>query len=1002
MKKLIILGFVMILLAIVLYGEVPEDEYHYNGSRYMRWLTNSSDMSINQVVAVNGTRVDTQELVTRWDNTNWDYYYFTDRQAHTGTLSVACTLAGKQCDIEHRFNNNSFTSTIEFYHYVDGNITSGSLVIATTTGGPELFRAGLRSAYGAPNNHFFRNSSTVAPCDENVIPEINNTWMKWTFDFSNGYPEFFVDDVLCHNFSNQANDLNLFAMSDEFGNDLIDYWDDFEVYNIQPSPPPPPAEQVNITFPLGNISTKNLTINISYAFNFNATNCSLYTNQTGNFTQEDSIQAGEVEIFNITEINQSEFLTNLYRMEEGTGINFSDSTGQRHGEIFQANFSPSKSGNGTGNYSLQFDGNDYALIPDNPDIETILNATVSLWAFVNESGTNIHLLAKHNTTTFTGFVLFRHTSNDLRFQAGNGSQWNTINLASSTSLLTGNWYHIALTINISHMSMYIDGQLDAQGASDVIAQNDQPLWVGGDTITGTWKGKIDEIAIFNTSFSADEILDIYNNGVPLSSNTSQSTTINQTLNQSVNNSFFWEFIPDSVITADYYITCYDSVNINSTFQRIEYVSDFTAPVITVLYPPLDTAVNDNSVWINFTVSEFADCQVNNTGWNQIIGNGTFYAFSDTGVPSDDYNIRILCEDNAVNFGSVVWNFTKDIIEPAITWVFPNEVNTSTQFFNLSKKLDIVANDENLYAYECLVYEPLGSLAYNFSGSNLAVTSFTVDNETIFTEFGNVTVQCSFSDSHTKAKIDEYSHMIIDNKIDFDFSKIEDKKKIKHNISITYMNDANLVKSTTEKLSDRYIFRYKLDKNYIKNFETLQHKIRVECPDIRLVDSDYIAHFICPAQDNTLNGYWVDFESPDVITYYVEEVEGNISAYDVYLEMKSQEIISFSSIGGLNVNTETKQFEIIQAPVDFFETLSFGNCPTDSIAEVLIFIFLFLLIVLFYFILKTWIRVPILSVAFLLVGGLSFAFALVGCSKIVGGLFAVLTIILMVFEMWGNG
>lgn len=97
------------------------------------------------------------------------------------------------------------------------------------------------------------------------------------------------------------------------------------------------------------------------------------------------------------------------------------------------------------------------------------------------------------------------------------NNWNTV---------TNSWHHIALTWDGSSYEYYFDGSSVATTGASPIGVSGTGFYLGrrADAVaTGELKGKLDEVAIFNTALSADKIQQIYNatavvGGVPQTAN----------------------------------------------------------------------------------------------------------------------------------------------------------------------------------------------------------------------------------------------------------------------------------------------------------------------------------------------------------------------------------------------------------------------------------------------------------------------------------------------------
>ena len=91
-------------------------------------------------------------------------------------------------------------------------------------------------------------------------------------------------------------------------------------------------------------------------------------------------------------------------------------------------------------------------------------------------------------------------------------------LQSTGLVADGNWHHISVTqagVCSSCAKLYIDGKLEDTKDSQLLTNGVDPFLIGA-TFSGgqlfSFKGSIDEVAVFNRALSASEILAIYNAG----------------------------------------------------------------------------------------------------------------------------------------------------------------------------------------------------------------------------------------------------------------------------------------------------------------------------------------------------------------------------------------------------------------------------------------------------------------------------------------------------------
>ncbi len=753
------------------------------------------------------------------------------------------------------------------------------------------------------------------------------------------------------------------------------------------APPAAPEEEflVNITSPLNGSSVMDDPLNINYTTEFNFTECKLYNNVSGSMELIDSF-------FNTTFSAPQEGLVGYYDFEEGSGTLIEDQVGGRNGTLTGGNFAPSKGTNETGDFSVILSGDgdetEFVTIPDD-ETQEIQNGTIALWAFVNESGTNMHVASKFDSTLKTGFVMFRHASNVIRFQAGDGISWPSLHIIGVTTLTSG-WHHIAVTLNSTNATLFINGVQDAQVPSTLISHNDHEVMIGGDTTNGTWKGKLDELALFSISLSQSEIQTIYNNGI------GGGDSINITL-LAGNFTFVHDLPSDTQTDLEYFINCTheNSTLIESNHIFITYDNDVDPPVITLINPTNNTVVNNNNVDINFSTDELTTCIINNSIWTNVTDNQTFYHYTETTANDSIYHINISCID--VDFplisSFIIVHFEKDTTSPIQTWTNPLSSNSTEFVFNTSNSLTATFTDNNLFAYEVIVLDETSTQQYNFSATDLLVNSFNFSETIMPSSLGTWTLISTIADSHTKALINDYPQTITEKKLLFEFTDYRDYKEINDNVTIEYIGSHTLENITTEKLIDRYNFNFEFDLQEVaKGQKYVEHKFQLTCKDLYVIkNSEYDAHFVCWETRK-----WVDFESDAVQESFIAKCGED--CYNIILRTTPADDLLFSSIGGLNEVTETIEFTVTEEPPSFSDFLIRLDCP-DTVADVLMFVFIFLVIVIMYIVAKTLIRYPIITLLSL-IGGAIYFIAFMSCNTVIATIGLIIIASLMLLEAVG--
>ncbi|MBO93169.1 MAG: hypothetical protein CMM27_14770, partial [Rhodospirillaceae bacterium] len=153
--------------------------------------------------------------------------------------------------------------------------------------------------------------------------------------------------------------------------------------------------------------------------------------------------------------------------------------------------------------------------------------TISAWVKTTASGAwNIAVAMGATATHVYGLSMWISTSNSLYAQWGNGSSEDIWGTLPTTPINTGEWFHIAITVNnIASPTVkgYINGVLEGSGysaGSPVAITFDPSLFtIGGrENTSGTlgyyWNGEIEQVRFYGSELSLTDIQDIYNNSKP--------------------------------------------------------------------------------------------------------------------------------------------------------------------------------------------------------------------------------------------------------------------------------------------------------------------------------------------------------------------------------------------------------------------------------------------------------------------------------------------------------
>jgi len=172
-------------------------------------------------------------------------------------------------------------------------------------------------------------------------------------------------------------------------------------------------------------------------------------------------------------------------------------------------------GSPVGAYALSLSGtNQYVTVPNSADLNITSPITMSAWVKIASTTDNNYRMILSKKVTYTdvgGYEFFYHpVLHQLLVRSGGSS--TTYNMLIPLTLDT-NWHHLAVTINGSVGSFYVDGVLQT-GVSGTVGNppaTTQRLTIGSRSGAGDypWNGQLDDVRIYNRALSTSEIDDVY-------------------------------------------------------------------------------------------------------------------------------------------------------------------------------------------------------------------------------------------------------------------------------------------------------------------------------------------------------------------------------------------------------------------------------------------------------------------------------------------------------------
>jgi hypothetical protein len=155
--------------------------------------------------------------------------------------------------------------------------------------------------------------------------------------------------------------------------------------------------------------------------------------------------------------------------------------------------------------ALLFDGvDDRVRVSDSPSLDLTTSATFEAWVYPTGPLTGWRTILQKEVDAY-----FLHASSDTANRPATGGTLNGVCCTNvyGPALAVNTWTHLAATYDGVRMKLFINGvQATSKLASGPYQGNASPLWIGGNAIYGEhFKGKIDDIRVYNRALTAAEI-----------------------------------------------------------------------------------------------------------------------------------------------------------------------------------------------------------------------------------------------------------------------------------------------------------------------------------------------------------------------------------------------------------------------------------------------------------------------------------------------------------------
>ncbi|MEZ4803440.1 MAG: LamG-like jellyroll fold domain-containing protein [Gelidibacter sp.] len=252
--------------------------------------------------------------------------------------------------------------------------------------------------------------------------------------------------------------------------------------------------------------------------------------------------------------------------------------------------------------SIYFDG-----AADYIDMENKLNLnpagfTISAWIKRDTGSTNVSIVSKRDAAFTKGYDFKINNTGKLQIYWRNGSNQT---LLANTTIPENEWHHVAAIYDGTKIYLYIDGVLDKSANRTPPVDTDESFYIaaaGKLTPTQYFKGNIDEVRVWNTDLSVDQLRYIMNQEIENNSSFVRGKVLPNTVTKNEVASIPWNklsgYYPMSVYT--YTNTEDASGNGNQgALRNLDTVDRQTAPL------PYESAQggswDTNTTWKNGTL-----------------------------------------------------------------------------------------------------------------------------------------------------------------------------------------------------------------------------------------------------------------------------------------------------------------------------------------------------------------------------------------------------------------
>ncbi|KKU24383.1 MAG: hypothetical protein UX88_C0006G0018, partial [Candidatus Woesebacteria bacterium GW2011_GWC2_47_16] len=165
------------------------------------------------------------------------------------------------------------------------------------------------------------------------------------------------------------------------------------------------------------------------------------------------------------------------------------------------------------NKGISFDGTDDQLnMGYNSKLNLPNDFTLSFWVYNRKASgtTEPKLLLYHEVYLTSGFRVWINNNNYFQFMTNQSG--GNISITSSAPLNQGQWYHLAVTYSGTTATLYINGKANNSGTGTYVASGANYYLAGMGDSRYYYDAIVDEVKIYNSALTEDEVKLDYNHG----------------------------------------------------------------------------------------------------------------------------------------------------------------------------------------------------------------------------------------------------------------------------------------------------------------------------------------------------------------------------------------------------------------------------------------------------------------------------------------------------------